>query len=102
MALREEDPGLYERLNMLMEGDTTDLKLNSNFSKFVSDADEIIKIIENPKSLNANSITKEDIVHCTGVERTNACDLSSTGCLAGAALYPTYALLNNHCDSNTR
>ena len=91
---------VYERLNILMEGDTNDLTRSSEFSDFVCEVSEIINKIEGPQT--SCPISKNDIVRCIGVKRTNANDLSSIGLNGGVALYPTYPLMNSHCYCNTR
>ena len=91
---------LYDKLNNLMEGDTNDLTCNSDCKDFVCGVYEIINTING--SQTTCSISKEDIVRCMGVKRTNANDLSSIGLNGGVALYPTYTLMNSHCYCNTR
>jgi hypothetical protein len=90
---------MHERLNMLMEGVTKDLTHNS---EFICKADEIIRKLEGPQILHDHNTSKEDIVRCIGVKRTNANDLSSINLDNGVALYPTYPLMNSHCYCNTR
>ena len=41
-------------------------------------------------------------IHHVGMKNINAYNLSSVGSIKGTALYPTYALINSHCNSNTR
>ena len=100
MRLRQEAPMIYERLSILMEGTIDDLAHHSEFCDFVLESYDIIRKIEGDQTLC--KISKEDIVRCIGVKRTNANDLSSVGRKGGVALYPTYPLMNHHCYCNTR
>merc|ERR1712150_10576 len=102
MRMQTEDPPMYDRFDLLMEGNTKDLVVNSNFSDFVCNAYETIKKIQDTDDVKFKRISKDDIVRCTGVRRTNAYDLASINGLSGVALYPTYSLMNSHCYCNTR
>ena len=102
LRLKKDDPIMHGRLNMLMEGSTSDLTRDSEFSEFVCKADEIIRKIADPEILHDYTTLKEDIVRCIGVKRTNANDLASIDLDNGVALYPTYSLMNSHCYCNTR
>ena len=93
---------MSERIHLLIEGDTSDLTDKSTFSEFVCNAYDIMKDINAPQMLNFGRISKQNIVHCTGVRRTNAYNLGSTGTLEGVALYPTYSLMNSNCCCNSR
>ena len=93
---------MSERIDLLIEGDTSDLTNSSTFSEFVCNAYDIMKDINAPQMLNFGRISKQNIVHCTGVRRTNAYNLGSTGTLEGVALYPTYSLMNSNCCCNSR
>ena len=93
---------MSERIDLLIEGDTSDLTNRSTFSEFVCNAYDVMKDINAPQMLNFGRISKQNIVHCTGVRRTNAYNLGSTGTLEGVALYPTYSLMNSNCCCNSR
>ena len=100
MRLKQEDPLVYERLNILMEGDTNDLTRSSDCTDFVWGVSKIIDKIEGAQTICPTSM--DDIVRCIGVKRTNASDLASIGLKGGVALYPTYPFMNSHCYCNTR
>ena len=103
MRLKQNDRTMHERLNILMEGATNDLKNDLEFSDFVLSTYEVIqKMKEGLPTYIDNKISKEDVVRCIGVKRTNANDLSSIDLEGGVALYPTYPLMNSHCYCNTR
>ena len=103
MTLKEKDDGLHQRLSLLMDKYTNNCNADSYISKTLSKvkkiADELNIVSELPKS---NSITEDDILHCLGMKNINAYNLSTVGSLKGTALYPTYPLINSHCNSNTR
>ena len=103
MRLRQENPAMFDRFGILMEGRTDDLCNDLVFSDFVLDAYEIIQKMEDKVQVSPeNRITKKDIVRCIGLKRTNANDLSTIDIAWGVALYPTYPLMNSHCFCNTR
>jgi hypothetical protein len=85
---------------MLMEGDTNDLTRNSECIDFVSGIYEMMSKLEGSETTCPT--TKDAIVRCIGVKRTNANDLSSIGLNGGVALYPTYPFMNHHCYCNAR
>jgi len=103
MRLRQENPDMFNRFGILMEGRTDDLCNDLVFSDFVLNAYEIIQKMEEKAQVSPeNRITKKDIVRCIGLKRTNANDLSTIDIACGVALYPTYPLMNSHCFCNTR
>ena len=103
MNLKDKDAPLYDRLNLLMDKFTNDLNVDSNLNKTASKAQEIIDKFHSLKnSYSSKSVSKEDTLHCLGMKNVNGYDLSTVNGLQGAALYPTYPLINSHCYSNTR
>ena len=96
MSLKENNPNMFERLTLLMEGSTEDLVNGSENSGFASAAHEIVNKIMDC------GISKREIVQCIGIKRTNANDLSSIDIDGGVSIYPTYALMNSNCYCNTR
>ena len=103
MRLRQENPDMFDRFSLLMEGRTDDLLNDLVFSDLVAGVYNIIQHIEDQNEISSeHGITKQDIVRCLGVKRSNAIDLASIGVAGGVALYPTYSFMNSHCFCNTR
>jgi len=68
MCLLEEDkPGMYKRLDFLMDGDTSDLQDNDSFSWQIS------KILQGDMGLV--NLEHEDVVRLMGIKRTNGSTL---------------------------
>ena len=103
MRLRQENPDMFDRFSLLMEGRTDDLLNDLVFSDLVVGVHTIIRNIEEKtQTLCELKISRQDIVRCLGVKRSNAIDLASIGVAGGVALYPTYSFMNSHCFCNTR
>ena len=103
MRLRQENPDMFDRFSLLMEGRTDDLLNDLVFSDLVVGVYNIIRNIEDKNEiLSELAISRQDIVRCLGVKRSNAIDLGSIGVAGGVALYPTYSFMNSHCFCNTR
>ena len=103
MRLRQENPDMFDRFSLLMEGRTDDLLNDLVFSDLVVGVHTIIRNIEEKtQTLSEFKISRQDIIRCLGVKRSNAIDLASIGVAGGVALYPTYSFMNSHCFCNTR
>ena len=103
MRLKQENPEMFDRLSILMEGRTDDLFNDLVFSDLVLSMYQIIQKIETKNEISPeNQISKKDIVQCIGIQRKNANDLVTINIPGGVALYPTYPLINSHCYCNTR
>ena len=103
MSLKYKDTVLYEKLGSLMDKSTSNVEANSNRYKTALKAQEIIdKFDFSITSHSEDSITMEKTLHYLGLRNVNGYDLSTVESLQGAALYPTYSLLNSHCYCNTR
>ena len=103
MRLRQENPDMFDRFSLLMEGRTDDLLNDLVFSDLVIGVYSIIRNIEDKNEiLSQHGISKQDIVRCLGVKRANSIDLASVGVAGAVALYPTYSFMNSHCFCNTR
>ena len=103
MCLKEKDDGLHQKLSLLMDKYKNDFDADPYILKMLSKnkkiADELNIVGALPQS---KSITDDNILHCLGMKNINAYNLSTVGSLKGTALYPTYPLINSHCNSNTR
>ena len=103
MSLKYKDAALYDKLDSLMDKSTSHVDVNSNRYKTALNAQEIIdKFDFSITSHSEDSITMEKTLHYLGLRNVNGYDLSTVESLQGAALYPTYSLLNSHCYCNTR
>ena len=103
MRLRQENPDMFDRFSLLMEGRTDDLLNDLVFSDLVVGVHTIIRNIEEKtQTLSELKISRQDIIRCLGVKRSNAIDLASISVAGGVALYPTYSFMNSHCFCNTR
>ena len=103
MRLRQENPDMFDRFSLLMEGRTDDLLNDLVFSDLVVGVHTIIRKIEEKNQTSSElAISRQDIVRCLGVKRSNAIDLGSIGVAGGVALYPTYSFMNSHCFCNSR
>ena len=103
MRLRQDNPDMFDRFSLLMEGRTDDLLNDLVFSDLVVGVYNIIRNIEDKNEiLSELAISRQDIVRCLGVKRSNVIDLGSIGVAGGVALYPTYSFMNSHCFCNSR
>lgn len=92
--LRDASPGVYKRLNYLMDGNTQDLMDENSFSS------EIAAIMRSKMGLTG--LSREAVVRLMGIKRTNASTLASVGIAGANAIYPVYNLMNSFCTCNTR
>ena len=84
MRLRQENPDMFDRFSLLMEGRTDDLLNDLVFSDLVVGVHTIIRNIEEKtQTLSELKISRQDIVRCLGVKRSNAIDLGSIGVAGG-------------------
>ena len=103
MNLKDKDAALHDRLNLLMDKFTNDLDVDSSLYETSLKAQGVIdKFHSLINSYISKSVSIEDTLHCLGMRNVNGYDLSTVKGLQGAALYPTYPLINSHCYSNTR
>ena len=103
MSLKYKDAALYDKLDLLMDKSTSRVDVNSNHYKTALKVQEIIdKFDFSITSHSEDSITMTNTLHYLGLKNVNGYDLSTVESLQGAALYPTYSLLNSHCYCNTR
>ena len=103
MSLKEKDDELHERLSLLMDKYTKDCNVDSYILKTLSKVKKAVDESNIASALpESKTITEDGILHCLGMKNINAYNLSTVGSLKGTALYPTYPLINSHCNSNTR
>ncbi len=98
MNLREDDPDEMKEVDLLLSGDTKDLR--DSFGLEVA-AMVITMMGKEGSGVDEEKAIREEVLRIMGLRRTNA---NAMGCLEtkqGNLIFPVYSLINSECYCNT-